>query len=104
MRPSEQRTLEAIAADLELHDPWLARQLSAPPGRAGWGESVELHLRGLILATIWLLGISFGATLLGLGLAHHIELTTVVGAALSAAVTVLGMVVLLRRQISRAPG
>lgn len=97
MRPGEQRTLEAIAADLERHDPWLASRLSAPPGRRRWGESVELRLRGLIVVALWLLGISFGATLLWLGLVHHIELTTVVGVAVSTAMAVLGAVVLVHR-------
>lgn len=102
MRPDEQRALEELAADLQLRDPELARALSAPRPhevrgiggrRPGWS----------VVSAIWLLGIAFGATLLGLGLANRIELTTSVGAIITAAVVGVGVLVALHRRPGR-PG
>lgn len=97
MRDDEQRALEAIAADLEVHDPALARRLSTR--RRPTRELLDLRLRQLTLVAIWLLGFAFGATLLLLGLVRHVELTTAAGAATDAVVAALGLVLLHRSRV-----
>lgn len=94
MRPAERHALEAIARALETTDPQLARELTAAPAHdseASRRDMRDLRARGLMLIALWLLGLAFGATLLGLGLTHHVELTTVVGAVTSAAVVTLAI-------------
>jgi fatty acid desaturase len=101
VRPAERHALEAIARALETTDPRLARELSAEqsvPDPSTRRRNRDVWAGRLILIALWVLGLSFGACLLGLGLAHHVELTTVVGAAASAAVVTLGAVLLCHRR------
>jgi hypothetical protein len=102
VRPDEQRALEELAADLQLRDPELARALSAPPPHGAPGVGGR-RPRWLAVSAIWLLGIAFGATLLGLGLAHRVELTTIVGAIITAAVAGVGVLVALHQRLG-GPG
>ncbi len=98
MRPDEQRALDVIATHLEASDPGLARALSGSPRRRGTRADAEAAVRTLVIAALWLMGIAFGTTLLALGLDQHVGVTTTAGAALTAAVVGVAVVVLLRHR------
>lgn len=100
MRPAERHALEAIARDLEATAPLLARELTGKlvPGSGRAGRDRGWWAHRLILVALWTLGLGFGTTLLGLGLAHRVELTAVVGAIVTASVVTLGAVLICYRR------
>jgi hypothetical protein len=99
MRPHERHTLDLIAHDIAAHDPELARQLSTPTlGVTARSRSLDLWIRRATITAIWLLGIVFGATLLGFGLVEHEEVSIALGAAVTAAITVAGAAIVYWRR------
>jgi hypothetical protein len=101
VQPAERHALDAIARDLEATDPLLARELTGEtlvPGSGWGGRDRDWWAHRLILVALWTLGLGFGATLLGLGLAHQVELTAVVGATVAASVVTLGTTLICYRR------
>lgn len=97
MRHHEQHTLDLIAHDLAASDPDLARELSVREPHTRRSRSPDAWIRRATITAIWLIGIACGATLLGLGLADNTELTTALGAAITAAILATGVLITYRQ-------